>query len=146
MSWNTKSPPPTNSLKTLGHTNLFGGGGQTTFKKIGSDPNMEDSPHLYFMLLIDMKFISKLLYILLMEKVTFSILISTQLFLKYILKIIYIYIYSQFYINIFFEKKKTWWIYLSKKENFRISRFSDMEQYIFKDDSIFVLVLFGPFW
>ena len=35
------------SLKTLGETYLFGGVGIS--KKIGSGPNMEDSPNLYFM-------------------------------------------------------------------------------------------------
>ena len=81
-----------------------------------------------------MKFISKLLYILLIENNHLSIIISTKIFFNYILKI-YIYIYV--WID---SKKKRFWKRLFKHlfeqmvgapfnifESFQIFRFSDMK-------------------
>ena len=51
------------------------------WKKLGNLPNS------YFMFLIDMKFISKLLQMFIMESLSFSILSSTKLFWKYVLEL-----------------------------------------------------------
>ena len=111
---------------------FWGWGGKTFSKKIGV---WWDSPNLYFMFLIDMKFISKLLYILLMENKLFSNPhlrknIFGEIFWKS--KMIY-----QKKGGFAFQK-------LRKVSKFQILRYQKI--IFFKDESMIFLVCFEVFW
>jgi len=130
-----------NSLKTLGETYffLFGGGwGPNNFqKKIGSDPNMEDSPNLYFMF-FDRYEIQIQVGVLFSNGkcIIFQSSSPQNIFLgnlKHILKII------------FFSKNGGYTFQTFRNfPNFQILRYQ--KNNIFKDASMIVLVFFEVFW
>ena len=98
------------------------------------------------MLLIDMKFRSKLLQMFFMENLSFS---EPHLHKTYFKK--YIYIQTIFKKIMFEQSKHTFqkssgeYAFQKNIEHFQNFRFSDMEHF-FKDDPIIVLAFFEPFW
>ena len=113
----------------------------TTWKYI----HMEDLPNFYFMFLIDVKFISKLLEMRFMEMYHFSILVSTRLSWKIDAPKLYLKYFPKANIlleNIFLEQQMV-------DMPFKIFGFfgcSDSLIWIFKDDSMICLAFVEACW